>query len=95
MSLTGVALAIAPMALLIMASSYLTSRRPRSVAVLEGRPVVVVRDGEPIDEVMHQEHISVDEVLQAARKEGISDVSDVEWCILEPDGKFSFLVKQH
>lgn len=91
MSLTGIALAIAPMALLIMASSYVSSRWPRSTTFLEGRPVVVVRHGEPIDEVLHHEHVPLDEVLQAARKDGISDLADVDWCILEPDGKFSFL----
>jgi uncharacterized membrane protein YcaP (DUF421 family) len=94
MSLTGIALATAPMALLIMGSSYVSSRWPRSTQFLEGTPVVVVRDGVPIDQVLHLEHVPLDEVLQAARKEGIADLADVECCILEPDGKFSFLVRQ-
>jgi uncharacterized membrane protein YcaP (DUF421 family) len=88
------ALATAPMALLIMASSYVSSRWPRATHFLEGAPVVVVRDGVLLDDVLHLEHVPLDEVLQAARKEGISDLADVEWCILEPDGHFSFLVKQ-
>jgi uncharacterized membrane protein YcaP (DUF421 family) len=94
MSLTGIALATAPMALLIMATSYVTSRWPRGARFLEGAPLVVVRDGVPIDDVLRHERIPVDELLQAARGHGHGDLADVEWCILEPDGRFSFIAKQ-
>jgi uncharacterized membrane protein YcaP (DUF421 family) len=93
-SLTGIALATAPMALLIMGSSWVSSRWPRATQFLEGTPVVVVRNGVPIADVLHHEHVPLDEVLQAARKEGISDLAEIEWCVLEPDGHFSFLVKR-
>ena len=88
MSLTGIALATAPMALLIMATSYVTSRWPRGARFLEGTPLVVVRDGVPIDDVLRHERIPVDELLQAARGHGLGDL-EADWCILEPDGTTS------
>ncbi|HEY8525248.1 MAG TPA: YetF domain-containing protein [Acidimicrobiales bacterium] len=93
-SLTGVVLAIAPMALLIMGTSFVTARSARAAEVLEGKPTVVVRAGEPLTGVLDAERIPVHELLQAARADGISDLADVEWCILEPDGRFSFVPKQ-
>lgn len=93
-SLTGIVLAIAPMALLIMGTSFVTARSSRAAQVLEGTPTVVVRAGEPLTGVLDAERIPVHELLQAARANGISDLADVEWCILEPDGRFSFVPKQ-
>lgn len=93
-SLTGIVLAIAPMALLIMGTSFVTARSSRAAQVLEGTPTVVVRAGEPLTGVLDAERIPVHELLQAARANGIADLADVEWCILEPDGRFSFVPKQ-
>jgi uncharacterized membrane protein YcaP (DUF421 family) len=93
MSVTGAALAISTMALLAVGGSVITARFPRTRPVLEGTPVVVLRDGKPFDKAMNQERITEDEVKEEARKRGISDLAQVQWVILEPDGKFSFITK--
>jgi uncharacterized membrane protein YcaP (DUF421 family) len=91
MSVTGAVLAISTMALLAMAASVIGVRFPRTRPVLEGTPVVILRNGKPFDKAMHQERITEDEVKEEARKRGIADLSQVAWVILEPDGKFSFI----
>ena len=90
-SVTGAFLSTGTMAMLIIVSSAISWRWPRSRPVIEGVPVVVVRDGEPMDEALWLEHVTLDELKEAARQEGISDLSDVSWCVLERDGRFSFL----
>jgi uncharacterized membrane protein YcaP (DUF421 family) len=91
MSVTGAALAISTMALLAVGGSIITARFPRTRPALEGTPVVVLRDGKPFDKAMQQERITEEEVKEEARKRGISDLAQVAWVILEPDGKFSFI----
>lgn len=92
MSVTGAMLAVGTMAFWIIVFAYATWRSSSAVRpVLEGLPVVIVRNGEPLDEILRVERVSLDEVKEEARQQGISQLSDIRLCVLEPDGKFSFL----
>ena len=91
MSVTGAMLAVTPMALLTVASAAISVRWPRAGRVLEGAPVVIVKDGKVVKEALHNERLDLADLFEAARTEGISDLRDVEWCVLEADGHFSFL----
>jgi uncharacterized membrane protein YcaP (DUF421 family) len=89
-SVSGGMLTIGTFALLSVALSYISWRFPRSRPVLEGQPVVVVRGGETQEKVLAYERLPVSELLEAARKEGIRDLEDVELAVLENDGSISF-----
>jgi len=93
MSVTGATLAISTMGLMAVGASMISAHFPRVRPVVEGRPLVVVHDGAMRLDVMRQERITDDEVLEAARKRGIADLADVAWCIVEADGKFSFITR--
>jgi uncharacterized membrane protein YcaP (DUF421 family) len=98
MSLTGAMLAVGTIGLWILVFSYVSYRFTRVRPALEGIPVVVVRDGEILEESLHIERLTDDEVLSEAREQGIDDLSKVRVGILEPDGRFSFIQddpKQH
>jgi uncharacterized membrane protein YcaP (DUF421 family) len=58
---------------------------------MEGVPVVVIHRGEPLDEVLAIERLTLDEICEAARNQGITDLAEVDIGVLEPDGRFSFL----
>jgi uncharacterized membrane protein YcaP (DUF421 family) len=91
MSVTGAMLAITPMILLSVAASAAATRWRRAGAVLEGVPVVVIHRGQVVSDAMRTERLDVADLYEAARTEGISDLRDVEWCVLEADGHLSFL----
>jgi uncharacterized membrane protein YcaP (DUF421 family) len=91
MSITGAILAVGTIGCWILIFSYLTFRWRKTEPVLIGVPVVVVRDGEAIRESLDIERVPVDEVLHAARQQGIDDLRKVRIGILEADGRFSFL----
>jgi uncharacterized membrane protein YcaP (DUF421 family) len=38
--------------------------------------------------------VTLDELLESARDQGISNLRDIQLAILEPSGKFSFLTRQ-
>jgi uncharacterized membrane protein YcaP (DUF421 family) len=59
--------------------------------LVEGVPIVVVRDGRPIEPALKLERVAMDELLESARNQGISNLRDIDLAILEPSGQFSFL----
>lgn len=89
-SVTGAFMTVGTFALLSVAVSYVSWRFPRSRRVLEGRPVVVVRQGRMQHDQMRMERLTDTELLEAARKEGVRDLADVDLAVLENDGSLSF-----
>jgi uncharacterized membrane protein YcaP (DUF421 family) len=59
--------------------------------VIEGQPVVLVRDGKALPKAIVYERLTLDDVKDAAREQGIADLRDVRIGLLESDGKFSFI----
>jgi uncharacterized membrane protein YcaP (DUF421 family) len=91
-SVTGTIIILSTISIWVLALSYASFRSRRANDLLEGVPVVVVRDGHLLDAVLETERVSPDELLGSARQQGISDISRVRCGILEPDGRFSFIL---
>ena len=88
---TGAMLAVATFAILTVTFSYLSFRSRRVARITEGRPVIILRDGRLFEDVISVERLTVDEVKDAAREQGIADLEGVRLGVLESDGKFSFI----
>ena len=91
-SITGAVIAVATITAWLILFSYVSFRSKKVNDVLGGLPVVVVRDGEPLPNLLAQERLRLDDVAEAARNQGIADLADVRVGILEPDGQFSFVL---
>ena len=89
-SLTSAVLSVGMFALLTVVISYASWRWPRLRPVIRGTPVVVIRKGDLQGEVMRRERLTTDDVMAAARAQGIRRLSDVDLAVLETDGKISF-----
>jgi uncharacterized membrane protein YcaP (DUF421 family) len=89
-SATGAVLAVGTFALLTVVLSWAQWRFPRLHPVVNGRAVVVVRDGEPVDRVMRQQRLSYADLHAAARQQGIRWLDDVDLAVMETDGRISF-----
>jgi uncharacterized membrane protein YcaP (DUF421 family) len=90
-SVTAAVLAVSTMVLLTLALSYVSFRWRRAAPVTEGMPVIVIRDGRVLREVLGIERLTPEEVEDAAREQGIGDLRDVRIGVLEADGSFSFI----
>ena len=90
-SVVGAMLAVTTFVVCILALSYTTYRFKRARNVIEGQPVVLVRDGRPVAKMIEYQRLSVDDVKDAAREQGIADLRQVRWGFIESDGKFSFI----
>jgi len=93
MSVTGAMLAVAVFVVWTLAADWLARRFPRTSRVLAGEPIIVVRDGEPLEQRLRRERVTMDDLHEAARIEGIGDLSEIEFAVLETDGKFSFITR--
>ncbi len=92
-SLTGATLVIVTMALLTVASAYLSFRFRRLRPVLEGEPVVLIADGEVLYRHLRAERLTVEELVAEARQNQIGSLDDVRFAVLETSGKISFLTR--
>jgi uncharacterized membrane protein YcaP (DUF421 family) len=92
-SITGAILAVGTIGAWILVFSWLSFRFRTARHLIEGVPVVVVRDGRPVEQALRLERVALDELLESARDQGISNLRDIQLAILEPSGKFSFLTR--
>lgn len=92
-SLTGGMLAIGTFAFWALTLSWATYLFPKLKNALEGEPRVIVKYGKIIEANLRRDRLTRDEILSEMRLAGIGRLADVEWAILEPQGKISFISK--
>jgi uncharacterized membrane protein YcaP (DUF421 family) len=92
-SITGMLLVGSTIGLLAVFVSWTSFRFPRLRPVLDGEPVVVVQDGEPIQKNLSRNRLTLDELRAAARQEQIASLDEVQWAVLETSGRISFIPK--
>jgi uncharacterized membrane protein YcaP (DUF421 family) len=93
-SFTGLMLAAGTIAIMQTSVSWIGYRSPeRAGLVLEGEPIVIVQDGKCLERNTKRERIREEEVLEAARKNGIGSLDEVDWAILETSGEMTFIKK--
>src|SRR5205807_7417904 len=90
-SLVGATAAVSTFVLWILLFSYLSFRSKRLGKLLQGQPVILVSQGEILSGMLRYERLTVDDVKDAAREQGIADIAQVALRVLEPDGKISFV----
>ncbi len=93
-SITAGLILAATLCLADMGLGYFTWRSRRFELLLEGRPQIVIHQGEIFDEVMRRERISTHDLHKALRRNGCTRVEDVHFAILETDGSISVKVKE-
>jgi len=67
---------------------------PRLDRIAEGRAIEVVRDGRVLERRLRRELITRGELISAARRQGIDDLSQVACARLEVGGALTFVLKQ-
>ena len=92
-SVTGAVLAVGTFALLIVATSWLAWRFPRTRPIIDGNPVVLLENGNPIMDNLRRERISLEEVAAQARLQQLESLQKIRWAILETSGEISFIPK--
>ena len=68
-------------------------RHRRLDQILEGKPTVLVEDGQMRKEALAKELLTRSELMTVLHRQGFNKISDVQRCILEPGGVFYIVGK--
>jgi uncharacterized membrane protein YcaP (DUF421 family) len=90
-SVTNCVLAILTVCLMHRGISFLKSRYPAFGAVIDGTPLVVLRNGHWVREAMESTRIDPQDVMAAARTKGLKSIHQVKYAILERNGSISII----
>jgi uncharacterized membrane protein YcaP (DUF421 family) len=91
MSVTGAALSVTTIMLWTLLLSYLNFRNRALSRVLDSRPAVLVSHGQVDNEMLRIHRLSTDDLLDEARNAGIARIAEIEYAVLDADGKVSFI----
>jgi uncharacterized membrane protein YcaP (DUF421 family) len=90
-SLTGATTVIATLALLTVLTAWLSFRVRRLRPLLEGKPVLLVSDGEVHERNLRAERMTVEEIEAEARLQQIASLDEIRFAVLETNGRISFV----
>ncbi|NCB06152.1 MAG: DUF421 domain-containing protein [Clostridia bacterium] len=72
--------------------SVLTMKSIRLRALLCSKPAMIVEHGKLCQDAMRRTRLTIDELLEELRMQNVTDISTVEYAVLETNGKLSVLL---
>ncbi|HET9088441.1 MAG TPA: YetF domain-containing protein [Acidobacteriaceae bacterium] len=88
---TNCTCAIITIAMMHQIVAWLKGRFPRFGAVVDGTPLVLLKDGEWQNEAMHGMRIDPEDVMAAARGVGLKSLTQIRYAVLERNGAISII----
>jgi uncharacterized membrane protein YcaP (DUF421 family) len=93
-SVTNCTTAVIAVALMHRMVSWIKSHSPRLGRIIDGTPLVLLKDGEWQEEIMRRMRIDAEDVMAAARTKGVGSIHEVRYAILERNGGISIIKAQ-
>ncbi|KOS67878.1 membrane protein [Lysinibacillus contaminans] len=87
---------ILPMIILLIIqilSAYLSLKNKKIRDLIDGDPVLLVRDGVIFEHEMRKQRYNLDDLCQQLRENGVGSVSEIAYAYLEPSGNLSVYKK--
>jgi len=74
--------------------SVLKDRFPRLERAIEGMPVIILENGQPIKDRMKRARVDESDILEAAREsQGLERLEQIKYAVLESNGSISIIPK--
>lgn len=91
----GAAVLLSPivLALCSLGLGYLTVKSLRIRKIFKGEPVVIIQNGKILEENMFKSRYTLDALEMQLRQKGVFNINQVEFAVLESNGKLSVLRK--
>jgi uncharacterized membrane protein YcaP (DUF421 family) len=93
-SLTNAFLVILTLVGTDLALSLLSGRWPALDRWVNSLPLVLIQDGQPLDERMNKARVDERDILEKARQQGLERMDQIKYAVLERDGGISIIPKQ-
>jgi len=95
-SVTNALLLIVTLVLIDILLSLWKQRSHRIEWLIDGVPVVLLRDGVPLEERMRRERVDTEDILaEARRSHGLERLSQIRCAVLERNGCISIIPEAH
>ena len=92
-SMISAIIPVATLALLEIITSSMILKFPMIKKFLASKPAVLISHGRIDKQEMHKARISIEDLISQIRQNGIYDLSEVDYAILEENGKMSIIPK--
>lgn len=73
--------------------AHFTAKSMKLRRFVVGVPIIVIEDGKILEDNVEKSKIDLSDLLQEARNNGYFDISEIEFAIMEANGKISFQPK--
>lgn len=73
--------------------SVVSMKNVKFRSLLQGNPIIIIRDGILDQKEMKRLRYTVDDLLEALRQKDVFDINEVQYAIVETDGTLSVLLK--
>jgi uncharacterized membrane protein YcaP (DUF421 family) len=94
-SMTNAALLIVTLVGLDILLSFIKQWSPAAEAWLDGLPLIILRQGKPIDERMQRERVDEADILEASRETcGLESLDQIKYAVLERHGDITIVPKE-
>ncbi len=74
--------------------SFVGLKSPKIKKLIEGSPIVIIKDGKLNFEAMKKLRYSLDDLISQLREQGIKNIQEVNYAVLENNGKLSIFQKE-
>lgn len=93
-SVTNAIIVVTTLVGLEMGLSFLKRRYAILDHIIEGTPLILVQDGQPIEERMRKARVEPEDVLVQARiSQAVESMDQIKYAVLERDGQISIIPK--
>ena len=76
-----------------MLLSCVSLRNVRFRTLICGKPAIIIRNGKLQQDAMRHNRLTLDELFEELRTQGVTDINDVKYAILETGGQLSVLLR--
>jgi uncharacterized membrane protein YcaP (DUF421 family) len=90
-SITNCATAILAVGMMHRLVSWIKSQSPRLGAVIDGTPLILLKDGEWQTKVMRGMRLNAEDVMAVGRTKGLTSIYQIKYAILERNGAISII----
>lgn len=94
-SITGGLIVVTTLMLLATFMGLLSYHFRSAEKFLEGTPKVLIRNGKLMEDILQKEKISIAELLESIRENGVLNLQDIALAMLEANGKISVIKKEN
>ena len=90
-SMTNAIIAATTLCTLVFITSAMSYRIRGFARIVQARPTVLVQRSTLIEEHLNRERIAPEDIFSAMHKVGLERLDQVEWAILESDGRIALI----